>query len=163
MKVILRTYGIRQSTIERQNSRAQAADVVRTRGTSRVPGVPRDIFVQSGPRGILVNWLPPANFSSDIAGWRIYKDDETKLFAEIKDAHTTQHFIEATSGSTPPTVNIFVSSINALGVESPKIQAQGTAVVETGAPVMPATPPTYTVPYTVPQGGGSGGRGASRQ
>lgn len=153
MKVILRGYGIRQNTAERQASRAQAADMVRTRGTGKVPGMPRDVFLQPGPRGILVNWLPPAGFNDDIVGWRIYKDDETKLFADLKDANTTQHFIEATSGTTPPVTNIFVSAVSNLG-ESAKVQAQGAATVEAGAPAMPSTPPTYTTPYT----GGAGSR-----
>jgi hypothetical protein len=159
VKVILRGYGIRQDTATRQAARAQAADMVRTRGTGRVPGLPRDVFLQPGPRGILVNWLPPAGQSSDIVGWRIYKDDETKLFADLKDASTTQHFIEATAGTTPPVTNIFVSSVSNLG-ESPKVQAQSAAIAETGAPTMPVTPPTYTTPYTriVVGGGGSGAR-----
>lgn len=157
MKVITRGYGIRMSTEERQNARAVAADTVRTRGTSRVPGMPRDVFLQSGPRGILANWLPPAGLSNDIAGWRIYKDDESKLFAELRDPNTTQHFIEATSGTTPPTVNIFISSFNKLGIESPKVMAQGSATTETGAPSMPSTPVTYAAPFVTPDSG-SGGR-----
>lgn len=154
MKVILRGYGIRQNTGERQASRAQAADVVRTRGTSKVPGMPRDVFIQSGPRGILVNWLAPVGLSSDIAGWRIYKDDEMKLFADLKDPRTTQHFIETTSGATPPVTNIFVSAVNALGLESAKVQAQGAAAAESGAPSMPSTPPTYTTPFDRGSAGG---------
>ena len=159
MKVILRNYGVRQTTSERQASRAQAADAVRTRGTGKVPGMPRDVFMQPGPRGILVNWLPPAGFSADIVGWRIYKDDETKLFADLKDAKTTQHFIETTSGATPPVTNVFVSAVSNLG-ESAKVQAQGAAIAESGAPSMPSTPQTYTTPYT---GGGSGGSGRGFQ
>jgi hypothetical protein len=154
MKVILRDYGVRQSTEERQAARAQAANMVRTRGTGRVPGMPRDVFLQSGPRGILVNWLAPVGLNSDIAGWRIYKDDEMKLFADLKDPRTTQHFIETTSGTTPPVTNIFVSAVNAMGVESAKVQAQGAATAEAGAPTMPATPPTYTTPFDRGSGGG---------
>lgn len=158
MKVITRGYGIRMSTEERQTARAQAADVVRTRGTSRLPGMPRDVFIQAGPRGLLVNWLPPAGLNTDIAGYRIYKDDEMKLFAELKDPNTTQHFIEATSGATPPVTNVFVSSFNALRAESAKVQAQGSSTTESGAPSMPSTPPTYTAPYVAPGGGGPGRR-----
>lgn len=133
--------------------------MVRTRGTGKIPGMPRDVFLQSGPRGILVNWLPPAGFKGDIVGWRIYKDDETKLFADLKDFSTTQHFIEATSGATPPVTNIFVSSVSQLG-ESAKVQAQSSAIAETGAPSMPATPPTYTTPYVGRFSGGAGDRRA---
>src|SRR5258708_31706059 len=138
---------------QRQAARAQGADIVRTRGTGRVPGMPRDVFLQAGPRGILVNWLPPPNPGVDIAGWRIYKDDETKLFAEVRDPNTTQHFIEATSGATPPVTNIFISSFSKLGIESSKVQAQDVATTEASAPSMPPTPPTYTTPYTAPSGG----------
>jgi hypothetical protein len=145
------------TTEQRQVARTQAADMVRARGTGKKPLPPRDVFLQSGPRGILVNWLPAVGFTSDIAGWRIYKDNETSLFAEIRDPNTTQHFVETTSASTPPVTNVFVSSINKLGVESTLIQAQGSAVAEAGAPVMPPTPPTFTTPYT----SGAGGTGAS--
>lgn len=150
MKTILRGYGIRMNPEQRQIARAQAGDMVRTRGTGRRPLAPRDLFVQSGPRGILVNWRGPAGFSEDIAGYRIYKDTEQALFAEIRDLTTTQHFIETTAGSTPPVVNLFVSSFNRLGVESPRIQVQGTSSVEAGAPVMPGTPPTYELDYLPP-------------
>ena len=159
LKTIIRGYGIRMTTEEKQTTKAQAADLVRTRGTSRVPSMPRDLFAQAGPRGILLNWLPPSGFSSDIAGWRIYKDDETKLFAEIRDSAVTQHFIESTAGTTPPVVNLFVSSFNRAGVESPKVQIQGSALAEVGAPSMPATPPTYTTPYSGPSGGAIGRTG----
>jgi len=122
--------------------RIKTAERMKVRGTSRVPGAPRDVFLQSGPRGILVNWRGPAQ-ADDVTGWRIYKDDERGLFAEIHEPSTTQHFIEATAGTTPPTVNIFVSAINKLGIQSPLIQAQGKATAETGAPTMPTTPPTF--------------------
>lgn len=150
MKVILRGYGIRMTSEERQIARAQAADMNRTRGTAQKPQPPRDIVLQSGPRGVLVTWNLPSGFNYDIQRWRIYKDDENMLYAEINDRGTRQHFIEATAGAAPPTVNVFVSSLNALGVESRKIQAQGKATIEAGAPTMPSVPPGYT-------SGGSGG------
>lgn len=156
MKIILRNYGIGMTATQRQAARATAADAVTTRGTGQVPPAPRDILAQPGPRGVLLNWRPGARPTSDIGGWRIYKDDESKLFAELRDVNTTQHFIEATAGTTPPVTNFFVSSFNKLGVESQKVQIQSAAIVETGAPVMPSTPPTYTTPYTPPSGGGSG-------
>lgn len=148
MKAILRGYGLGMSTLQRQQARTQAGDMIRTRGTNRVPGKPRDIFTQAGPRGVLLNWRLPDGFSDDVAGFRVYKDDETKLFAEVNDPHTTQYFAETTAGATPPVTNFFVSSINQLGVESPKVPIQSAALVEAGAPVMPVTPPTYTKPDT---------------
>lgn len=132
--------------------RIKTSERMKVRGTSRVPGSPRDVFLQPGPRGVLVNWRGPAN-GLDVAGWKIYKDNETSLFAEIHEPSTTQHFIETTAGTTPPTVNIFVSAINKLGVESPLVQAQGSALAETGAPTMPSTPPTFTTTYTKPTQG----------
>lgn len=151
MKLISRGYGIGMSTQERQNARAQAADVTRTRGTAQVPQPPRDIICQPGPRGMLVTWNLPAGFNNDIQRWRVYKDDENTLYADINDRGTRQCFVEATSGATPPTVNVFISSVNNLGVESAKVQAQGKASTEAGAPSMPSVPPGYTA--TISGGG----------
>jgi len=151
MKVILRGYGIRMTTEERQIARAQARDTTLTRGTAQKPQPPRDIIAQSGPRGVLLTWNLPAGFNTDIQRWRVYKDDENTLFADINDRGTRQHFIETSSGSTPPVTNYFVSSLNSLGIESQKVQVQGIASVEAGAPTMPAVPPGYT------DGGAGGG------
>jgi hypothetical protein len=146
VKVILRNYGLRMTTEERQVARAQAADMVRTRGTAQVPLPPKDLVSQPGPRGILVSWNLPSGFSTDIQRWRVYKDDERTLYSEINDRGTRQCFVETSSGATPPTVNVFVSSMNALGVESQKVQAQGRATIESGAPAMPSAPPALTGP-----------------
>lgn len=144
----MRNYGVGMTPTQRQAARSQAADMVRARGTGQKPQPPRDLFAQSGPRGILFNWRKANGFTDDISGYRIYKDDENTLFAEVHDPRTTQHFIESTAGSTPPVVNLFVSSVNNLGVESAKVQIQASAISEAGAPTMPTTPPTYT--YTLP-------------
>lgn len=138
------------------DDRVKTAERMQVRGTSKTPLAPQDLSVQSGPRGILVNWRPAPGRTEDIAGWRVYKDDESSLFAEIRDPGTTQHFIEATAGTTPPVTNVFVSSINKLNQESPRVQVQGAALAETGAPSMPSTPPTYTNNYT--GGAGTGGK-----
>lgn len=150
MKVIVRGYGMGMTSNEKLNARVLASTLILTRGTTRVPKPPRDLFTQSGPRGILLNWRFPEGYSADIAGWRVYKGDENSLFAEIREPLTTQWFVESTAGSSPPTVLLFVSSFNKLGVESPKINVTGIAQVEAGAPTTPATPAAYTVPYTVP-------------
>lgn len=147
MKFILRNYGVRMTTEQRQVAKAQALDMLRTRGTGNRPLPPRDLFLQPGPRGVLLNWRAPAKGTIDIAGYRIYKDDENGLFAEIRDPGTLQHYIETTAGSTPPVTNLFVSTVNKLGVESPKVNIQGTAITESGAPTMPSTPPTFTTTY----------------
>lgn len=149
MKVITRNYGVRMSTEERQVARSNAKDSVLTRGTSRVPSPPRELICQGSSRGILLTWALPAGFSDDIQRWRVYKDDENTLYHEISDRGTRQVLVDATSGTTPPTVNLFVSSMNALGVESVKVQTQGKATAETGAPAIPGVPPGYN------QGSGS--------
>lgn len=144
MKAIVRGYGIGMSTAQKQLIRSQAADVTRTRGTARKPSPPRDIQVQSGPRGLFVTWGLPSGFNTDIQRWRVYKDNEAVLYAEINDRGTRQCFIEATAGSAPPVTNVFISSVNSLGVESQKVQAKGSATTEAGAPSMPGVPPGYT-------------------
>ena len=142
MKCILRGYGINMTQTERNIARTQARDMTIARGTGLKPAPPRDIFTQPGPRGVLLNWRAPA-VVQEVAGYRIYKDDENSLFAEIKDPTTTQHFIESTAGSTPPVTNFFISTFSKLGQESARIQIQAAATVEAGAPTMPSTPPTY--------------------
>lgn len=154
MKVIQRGYGIRMTTEQRQVARANARDITLTRGTAQKPQPPREIITQSGPRGVLLSWSLPAGLNTDIQRWRIYKDNESTLYAEIMDRGTRQHFIEATSGTTPPVTNFFVSSLNSLGVESQRVQAQASASVEAGAPSMPSSPPGYT-----DGGAGGGNRG----
>lgn len=152
MKTVLRGYGSNMTTIERQQARIELAAITRTQGVARRPLPPRDLQAQSGPRGILLTWKFSQGYVLDIQRWRVYKDDENTLYAEINDRGTRQCFIETTAGSTPPVVNLFVSSVNNLGVESQKVQAQGTAAVEAGAPSMPSTPPGYT---SEASGGGS--------
>lgn len=150
MKVILRGYGVGMSAGERQNARTRAADLTRTRGTTLVPQPPRDIICQSAPRGVLVTWNYPAvNF--DIQRWRVYKGNEQTLFAEIKDRGTRQCFVDLTAGASPLVVNVFVSSLNSAGVESAKVQSQGSAIAEAGAPSLPTSPPEYN---DVNSGGG---------
>lgn len=142
MKVVLRGYGVRMTSEERYVARSQAADLTRVRGTTRVPQPPRDLIAQAAPRGVLLTWNYPAD-SSDIQRWRVYKDNETTLFAEIKDRGTRQCFVPSTAGASPPTVNLFVSSMSIAGVESPIVQAQGKAIAEAGAPTLPGSPPEY--------------------
>lgn len=150
MNTIVRGYGLGKTAIERQLDRAKAADVVRTRGTARIPLPPRGLIAQPAPRGILLTWNLPAGFSLDIQRWRVYRENESTLYVEINDRGTRQHFIESSAGATPPVNNFFVSSVNSLGVESPKVMVQGAALAESGAPTMPSVPPDYNT-------GGSGG------
>ncbi len=155
MKCILRDYGQNMNFQQRQVARRSADDITRARGTARTPSAPRDIIVQSGPRCLLLNWRMPGGLNSDIAGFRIYKDDESNLFVELRDPNTRQHVVDATAGSSPPVTNVFISSINKLGEESPLVQVQGAALTEAGAPSFPGSPGTYGGGF----GGGTGGGG----
>ena len=151
MKAILRDYGRHQNQQQRYVARSTARDLTLTRGTSRKPYPPRGVMCQSAPRGLLVTWNLPAGFNNDIQRWRVYKNDENTLYQEIADRGTRQCFVETTAGSSPPVTNVFVSSINNLGVESAKTPAQGAALTEAGAPAMPNPPPEYN------DGGAGGG------
>lgn len=143
------------STVERQNARAQAADIVRTRGTSRTPQAPISLAAQPGPQNLLVTWdYPPVN--SDIQKWRVYKNDENTLFTEISDRGNRQCVV---FGTNAVPLNVFVSSVNAFGMESPKAFVQGTPSAATAA--VPGVPSGYN---SVASGGGnrSGGTGGGR-
>lgn len=129
--------------------RLQVTDFVRQRGVSSAPPPPRDIVAQSSARGIYLVWGLPTINASQIAGWRVYYGDENTLVGTIPDRGTRSFTVPANSGSTPPTTNAFVSSVNALGVESAKVQVQGKATAEAGAPSIATPPAGYT------QGNGS--------
>lgn len=135
--------GDNDTPADKQAERNKALDSLRTRGTPRIPDPPRDVIAQPGSRGVLLAWGLPAVFF-DIVGWRIYKGDENTLYHELRDRGTRQMFVEATAGTTPPNNNFFISSMNAFGKESQKVQIQGKATAETGAPSMPGAPPGYT-------------------
>jgi len=125
------------TSIERQNARAQAADLTRVRGTSKVPQPPRDVTCQAAPQGLFVTWhYPPVNM--DIQRWRVYRNDEKTLFAEIKDRGTRQVFVDGTNGVT---MNVFVSSLNAAGIESAKVHSVGTPAAATAT--NPGVPSGY--------------------
>ena len=164
MKCIIRDYGYKKSQADRYAARAEARDITLTRGTSRVPYPPRGVMCQSAPRGLLVTWNLPAGYNADIQRWRVYKNDENTLYQEIADRGTRQCFVETTAGSSPPVVNVFVSSLSNLGVESSKTPAQGEALTESGAPAMPNPPPGYNdgAAGGGNTGGGYGGRGGTK-
>lgn len=155
MRYIGQLWNQSRGPAERQALRVQATDFVRTRGTAQIPPPPREITVQSAPRGLYLTWnLPDPRDpgTSYIVGWRVYKDDENTLYEEIRDRGNRQKFVESTAGSAPPVTNVFISSINALGQESQKVQVQGSALTEAGAPTFPGAPPGYT---------GTGGKNTS--
>ena len=117
--------------------REQGADMTRLRGTSKRPQPPRDVICQTAPQGLLVTWHYPV-VNGDIQRWRVYKNNEITLHAEITDRGTRQCFVPATD-SVP--INVFVSSLNAAGVESTKVYRQGTPGASTAT--MPDVPPEY--------------------
>lgn len=140
MKVLLRGYGVNMTPQQKQDARSQAADMTRTRGTNQVPQPPLGVITQSSSRAIVVSWSLPTKPNADIQRWRVYKGDESSLYQEINDRGIRQCVVDATAGSSPPTTNIFVSSVNSIGQESVKVQAQGTATPETGAPTVSVAP-----------------------
>lgn len=109
-------------------------------GSGIKPNPPRSLIAQSGSRKVLVTWNSPVQ-DIDGGGYRVYKDTESNLYSEIRDPENRQIEVSATSGSTPNTINIFVSRVDASGAESRKVWVQGKPVAESGAPSDP-TPPT---------------------
>ncbi len=125
---------------ERQRQRQQISLSIRLQGTNQKPQPPRDVRAIASARAVLVLWALPNPFG-DIAGWRIYKDTEANLYREISDRGTRQCSVECSAGTT---INVFVSSVNALGSpdgESQKVQVQAAATAEGGAPLVASTPP----------------------
>lgn len=112
---------------------------VATYGVQDTPKPPQSLIAQSGSRKVLATWEMPED-ASGIVAWKVYKGNENQLLATIGDPNVRQYEINATSGATPPTQNIFVSSVNAAGIESQKVQVQGAATAESGAPSDPSAP-----------------------
>ncbi len=123
-------------------NRLLAQDYLRHSGSERRPQPPRGVIAQKASRGFTLVWSLPQAFR-DIVGWRVYKDSEGSLYKEISDRGNRQIFIEA-SANGAPNVAVFVSSINAYGRESRKVQIIGSASAESGAPAVPSAPPGYT-------------------
>lgn len=132
-----------QDANEKFRLRMMATDFIRTRGTEQQPNPPRDLIAQAAPRGILVTWGLPPGDASDISGWRIYSPDESTLVGALGNRGTRTYTVPATSGSTPPSTNIFVSSVNSIGAESAKVLVAGKAATEAGAPSQPTVPPGF--------------------
>lgn len=124
--------------------RQVATDFIRQRGTGQPPDPPRDLIAQSAPRGVQVTWGLPASGGADIAGWRVYSPDETTLIAKLPDRGARQYIVPATAGASPSSINVYISAVNQLGVESGKILVSGKATAEAGAPSQPAPPPGYS-------------------
>lgn len=117
---------------------AAAKSFVRQNGTNSRPNPPRNLQAQSGSRKILTTWDAPI-VADGIIGYRVYTENEGSLLATIYDPNVRQYSVPASAGSSPPTKNIFISSISKNN-ESAKVQIQGKASVEAGAPVDPSVP-----------------------
>lgn len=129
--------------LARAIEKQQIANHIRVRGTPSKPQAPRDLQAQSASRSALLTWKLPV-FHDNISGWRVYKDTEANLVAEIRDKGTRQVIIPLDAGTTPPVSNFFVCAISTLGRESAKTTVQGSAQAETGAPSIPTVPPGYS-------------------
>jgi hypothetical protein len=129
-------------------------------GNGQSPSAPRDLQAQAGSRGALLTWKMPTKNAQWIRGFRVYKDTENNLAAEIQDPGRRQLYVTLTSGTTPPVTNFFISAISQTGAESAKVQIKAVSLAETGAPSVPGTPPGYTQEGS---GGGNTGYYGSRQ
>ena len=117
-------------------------DQIRTRGTSVIPDPPRDIQVQAATGGVFVTWKLPVNHQP-VNGWRLYVNTESNLAAQIRDKGTRQAFIPLSTGSSPETVNVMVSSMSQLGRESSKVVKAATPKSQTLTTTVPTAPPGY--------------------
>lgn len=140
--------------------KAAAQSFIRQNGITARPQPPRNLQAQSGSRKILVTWDAPLVIDG-LTGYAIYTENEGSLLATINDVSVRQYSVPASAGSSPPTKNVFVSCLSKNG-ESVKVQIQGKASVEAGAPADPTVPPGSAASGTTggfikPTTGGSGG------
>lgn len=119
--------------------RASATTFSSVYGSQDRPGAPRSILTQSGSRKVVLTWDLP-NLRTNVKGYKIYTGTEKSLAAIIRDGNVRQYSLDASSGTTPPTQNIFISSFTSAGIESYKAQVQGAAIAETSAPPDPPPP-----------------------
>lgn len=127
-----------ERSVEKYNIAAQ----IRQRGTPSQPSSPRDIQVQKAAGGVYVTWKLP-QFHDNIAGWRVYVNTESNLAAQIRDKGTRQLFVPLSSGSSPASVNVMVSSFTNLGRESSKVVQQGKPLAQSSTTTVPTVPPGY--------------------
>lgn len=116
-----------------------AIGFARQNGTTARPQPPRNLQAQSGSRKILVTWDSPI-VADGIVGYKIYTENEGSLLDTLYDPNVRQYSVPSSAGSSPPTKNIFISSFSKNN-ESVKVQIQGKASVEAGAPTDPTVPP----------------------
>jgi len=119
-------------------NKADAQSWARQNGTTKRPDAPRNLQAQSGARKILVTWDAP-EVADGVIGYKIYVDSESSLLDTLYDANVRQYNVPASSGSTPPKKNVFISAFSKR-FESVKVQVQGSATAEAAAPSDPSPP-----------------------
>lgn len=92
-------------------------------GPTRRPDPPRSLVAQSGSLEVLLTWNAPQR-NDDVVGWRVYKDVESNLIDSLKDKDARTIHVKVPANTT---TSFFVSSVNALGRESIKVQVIGKA------------------------------------
>lgn len=112
-------------------------------GSRRRPDPPRSLISQGASLEGLITWNAPQKFA-DITGWRIYRDNENNLIDTLLDPSARQYRPKLPAAKTTA---FYVSSINALQIESIKVQTFVTANSD-----------QFVVSGT---GGGTGGSAAS--
>jgi hypothetical protein len=153
------TYEGARPVIERV-FRETAATVTPLASIRKRPDPPRSLIAQSGSLEALITWNAPQK-SNDIAGWRIYKDDEKTLIDSILDPAARQYRPKLPANT--PTA-FYISAINGAGRESIKVQVIVTAntdqaVVSGTTGATSGTSPKPPAGYGgEPTGGGQGRR-----
>jgi hypothetical protein len=126
--------------------------------TRKRPDPPRSLISQPGSLEATITWNAPAK-ATDIALWRIYRDNENNLVDSIPDPNARQYRPKLPA-STPTA--FYVSSVNSAGRESIKVQIIATANTDqavvtgtTGATSGTSAPPPPGYNQEPTGGGGS--------
>lgn len=100
------------STVQARTVEGRGAPVFRLR-----PMAPRGLRTAAGSLEAMIFWNTPADMRG-VAGFRIYRDNESNLVYETKDPSTRQATIRLPGASS---AMCFVCSVSEIGRESPKI------------------------------------------
>jgi hypothetical protein len=114
-----------------------AGTVLQVAGSTKQPDPPVSLIVQAGPLNVLLTWNAPFRLGG-VAGYRVYKDNESNLITAIHDPSVRQVTVPLPANT--PTA-LYVSCVNALGIESVKVLKIGSAGVSGTTP--PSLPPGY--------------------
>ena len=106
-----------------RDSRRQG-DLMSKRGITVLPPAPRNVRVNAGTGYITVVWDTPQDLRN-VQSWRIYLDTENNLVDTIGDTARTSTQVNLSDHAKH---NVYVSSVNPMGKESRKVNAQGAAL-----------------------------------